>query len=333
VAVGGYGSGRHKQHQSTSSFLAIDTTVLRKRGLLTSEELKTGATILFTLRQKSVKEHITERTYEMSLLINRYGSQEGTFTRWDAIGHVSIKYDVQLPDTEKKPTRTLDLPLITTHPNFGGRRYWFLAPCCGARVRVLYLSALAYDETPATIPACRSCLGLHYASQQQSYIERHKTYERLLLANYGYTWAQWEYSKLKEHYQEITPQWQYIMQKSVAERDLELTEHLISFNRVMLRTHMYALRSLKSADDRLTYLAHLIQTHGQSYALDLVRTTRMSDQIQKDIAGLSQDDFEQAYLKEAEADGKYPTEPTSLHSLIERKKEIQDELKRLKPAA
>ncbi len=330
--MGGIGSGRTKQHETTSDYLPIDTAHLRKYGLLSGNDTRTNGKLFYTLRWKSRKEEVTEETHSLYFLVERYPPDaSGEFTRWGASGHVSVGYSYDRAMPEHVRRKPFDLPLLTSQCNYGGTRYWFLSPCCGKRVRVLYLPATTVFT--AAPPACRDCLGLHYASQQQSYIERHKTYERLLLANYGYTWAQWDYSKLKEHYQKITPQWQYIMQKSVAERNLELTEHLISFNRVMLRTHMYTLRSLKSADDRLTYLAHLIKEHGQSYALDLIRTTRMSEQIQKDIAGLSQDDFEQAYLKEAEADGEYPSEPTSLHSLIERKKEIQDELKRLKPAA
>jgi len=73
--------------------------------------------------------------------------------------------------------------LVTTIlPNIGGKRYWMLCPCCQRRVRILYISMVGY-------PTCRTCLELNYPSQRSSAIERHITYEKYLLSNYGYSWA------------------------------------------------------------------------------------------------------------------------------------------------
>jgi hypothetical protein len=47
--------------------------------------------------------------------------------------------------------------IVTTVPNYGGRRYWFLCPHCGRRVRYLYSGRLFL---------CRTCHNLTYATTQ-----------------------------------------------------------------------------------------------------------------------------------------------------------------------
>lgn len=47
--------------------------------------------------------------------------------------------------------------IVTTTPNYGGRRYWFMCPGCGRRVRYLYGGRLFH---------CRTCHGLTYATTQ-----------------------------------------------------------------------------------------------------------------------------------------------------------------------
>ncbi|UTW07872.1 hypothetical protein [Pseudomonas benzenivorans] len=51
------------------------------------------------------------------------------------------------------------VPITWTPCQLGGHRPWFLCPCCGRRVAVLYLRRYF---------ACRHCLRLNYASQQAS---------------------------------------------------------------------------------------------------------------------------------------------------------------------
>lgn len=48
-------------------------------------------------------------------------------------------------------------PIVTTVPNYGGLRYWFLCPRCEQRVRYLYCQRLFL---------CRSCHGLTYRTAQ-----------------------------------------------------------------------------------------------------------------------------------------------------------------------
>src|SRR5205814_1498167 len=124
--------------------------------------------------------------------------------------------------------------------HYGGQRWWFVSPCCQRRVRVLYINPKA-SHVALMKPKCRVCADLHYGSQQQSYIESHKAYERDLLRNFGYTWAVHRYHALKEHYQEVTPELAYAARRSQLQRELELTRAMIRCQRVMLRTHIHAL--------------------------------------------------------------------------------------------
>jgi hypothetical protein len=56
------------------------------------------------------------------------------------------------------------VPITWTACHFGGRRPWFVCPHCGRRSAVIYLA----EE----YVACRRCLGLAYASQQEPVRQR-----------------------------------------------------------------------------------------------------------------------------------------------------------------
>jgi hypothetical protein len=118
------------------------------------------------------------------------------------------------------------------------------------------------------------------------------------LRNFGYTWAVERYHALKEHYQEVTPELAYAARWSQLQRELELTRHMIRCQRVMLRSHLHALATLKSKEDRKLYVDHLIQEHGHNYVIDLLRMLKMSTQM--DIADSSPGTFEKAYMQIAE---------------------------------
>jgi hypothetical protein len=229
--MGGYGSGRTKWHHVTDECLPIDTMQLRKLGMLSGKKLEVGGQMSYTSTSKNVKGKQEKRHHGIVMLVKRYAPGEsGKFAKWEASGHLTLTYAVKQGEQQK--AYHIDIPLVTTSPNYGGLRWWFLAPCCGRRLRVLYLPA--YGNLEQSTPACRSCLDLHYASQQQSYVERHKAYERYLLSNYGYHWAAWEYQGLKEHYLPVTAELEHLKQRSILTRELELLHHLIAFQRLML---------------------------------------------------------------------------------------------------
>ncbi|WP_374972754.1 hypothetical protein [Spongiibacter marinus] len=62
-------------------------------------------------------------------------------------------------------SRETKVRLTSTECNFGGKRWWFACPHCNSRRTALYLA------TKSSF-ACRVCLNLPYASQQQSALER-----------------------------------------------------------------------------------------------------------------------------------------------------------------
>ncbi len=328
--MGGYGSGRRRQHHTTCDCLQIDTALLRKRKLLIGD-MKKGASVQYVAQAKSVKEKVTETAHNLCILVERYApGAAGKFSFLGAAGHVTLTYDVRIGD-ENKNIQAIDIPLVITPCNYGGSRYWLLAPCCGRRCRVVYLPI--YGRADQIVPLCRNCLELHYASQQQSYIERHKTYEKHLLRNYGYTWATWEYHDLKEHYQEITPELAYIQQRSILDRELEMLRLMIRVERFLMRADIHTLRSLKSEADRRAYLDFLLADRGAGYVLELARMMGMSEQVNQDETR----SFEQAYLAAVNQDSQESQEttlqePLCLHSLIERKRDTEYELELLRAA-
>jgi hypothetical protein len=279
--MGGYLSGRRKRHSLTSECIELDLQSLRKYKLLTGKKPRAGGDLTFTIESKDVKGKVTRKEHHLSVIV--YHEEHST--------HLKLLYGVKRPGEEESQSYMHDIPLETTQPNYGGQRYWYRAPCCGRRVRVLYLALYGKCD----LPRCRECLGLHYASQMQSYIERHKTYERHLLANYGYAWAEMEYDCLREHYLEITPEIEYLRQRSVLDMRIRMLRRLMSFTRVMLRIHMHNLRSLRNEEDRQMYYDHVVKEHGESYALDLVRLLGISTQMERTARQSSSEVFDDAY--------------------------------------
>jgi len=136
-------------------------------------------------------------------------------------------------------------------------------------------------------PLCRTCQDLHYQSQRSSYIEKHITYEKYLLCNYGYYWAYDRYHSLKEHYFKITPEYAYKMRKSQIEQDLHLIRLYIKFEMKMLKIHLRDIASLQSDEDKHVYLEHIANEHGQDYALDTVHLLGLSIQFERAVRAVA----------------------------------------------
>jgi hypothetical protein len=81
--------------------------------------------------------------------------------------HIESPTSLRLAYRVKTHRRAEDMDYAVTVEwtpcHLGGQRPWFLAPCCGRRVALLYSSILF---------ACRHCLSLNYASQQASKRDR-----------------------------------------------------------------------------------------------------------------------------------------------------------------
>ena len=350
--MSGYGSGRRRRYLGIDDCIPMDLMDLKKRKLLTGKKARMGSSLTFTQQCKDVKEKITTYQHELKVVVHHYGEGPGEFSKWGAVGHLTLLYGIKKPGEKKSKSYTQDIPLVVTHPHYGGQRYWMLAPCCGKRVRVVYLpvyGAVCY-------PQCRECLDLIYASQRQSYIERHKTYEKHLLARYGYAWAEMDYHCLREHYLEITPQIEYLRQRSLLEMRMRMLRLLLSSTRVLMRTHFHALRSLRSEEDRHLYVAHLSKEMGEGYTLDLVRMLSLGAQYECTARASSSEVFDELYTR-LEKDifqallSEEPNEETrteealytahelgkiNLHFLLAYKQGVKEDIKELeqmKPAA
>ena len=119
--MGGYGSGRRKAYPITSECLPLDTSFLLKRNLLTGKQLEQGGELTFTSSTKDIKDKVTETHHNLYCIVERYGDEAGEFSKWDAAGHITLIYGVKRGDQHTNSSQ--DIPLVVTHPNYGGVRW------------------------------------------------------------------------------------------------------------------------------------------------------------------------------------------------------------------
>lgn len=260
--MGGLYSGRARRHTCIDDCLILDTAWLRKQKMLPGQARATGAHAIIW-RKWTERDFIDrkERTYQIQAM-----TQDGSEPA------IILSYQVEQVSTHKKQhTHKHRASLVTTPCNYGSVRWWFSCPDCWRRVRVLYINTKCGDLASMR-PLCRNCLDLHYASQMASYIERHKTYERHLLANYGLYWASYRYDyELKEHYLEMTPELWALRLKSVVDWNLHLLKEVIKFDLMIYRSDLRNLKSLRSEEDRRLYLAHMQDKARQFDTQDFIR--------------------------------------------------------------
>src|ERR1051326_5244354 len=107
--MGGYRSGRTKQHHSTDECIAIDTMALRKQGLFVGDT--TSTTLTCTINGIKT-EGETTTAHTMNIQVNRYRpGQPGPFSRWDATGHVTLSFGIK-KGAEKPQKHRIDLPVV-----------------------------------------------------------------------------------------------------------------------------------------------------------------------------------------------------------------------------
>jgi hypothetical protein len=198
----------------------------------------------------------------------KYGKQSAHLIVSTDAGYIQVSYTTTRPDQGAR-FESVEIPLVTTPCNYGGQRFWMIAPCCGARVRIVYMGIFLY-------PACRSCCQLHYESQLATEKERHITREKYLLCNYGYAWAKNEYDMMKEHYYTIEPDIERKKRQSEVQWYLRNTRLLISFNRQMYRLHVREFATIRTMEDRATLLAHYLKEWGREHTLSLLTQFRQT---------------------------------------------------------
>lgn len=232
--MGGLCSGRKRLHTCIDDCLAIDTTWLKKQKMLQSDQS-------FSITWRKWKEiDFKERTEQEHKVRGHIDlGEHPTLT----LTYQTVRSGDGCETEQHSHKHTLYL--VSTPCNYGGQRWWFTAPCCQRRVRVLYIAPRG--DIDQMTPMCRDCQNLHYASQCASYIERHISYEKHLLRNMGYCWAAYEYRAMKEHYFKITPEYAMVARRSQLERELEITKLFIGTQRFLanmkLRQLKYALKT------------------------------------------------------------------------------------------
>ncbi len=333
--MGGLGSGRPKKTYTTKDCLTID--MMHFKRYLCVPGTRSGHLLI---TQGPQADNCPQDSLPgISYVIERYEKAEkghGLAARHSIHGQLILAYLAKQGDKEQHCVAPISL--VTTLCNYGGQRWWMIAPCCGSRVRAVYIGG------SRMYPGCRECQDLHYQSQRSSQIERQISYEKHLLSNYGYAWAAHEYHKLKEHYFEITPEYRYKMRKSELERELVLLRHLREFDRVMLKTDLSRVRSLKSDEDKHVYLQYRAQQIGRSYALDLIKMLGLGIQFRPavleekriDPSETISDEMVEAAIPESEfvpiGDEEEPT--TRKMILLSRKEqELEKEIKALEKLA
>jgi hypothetical protein len=154
--VGGPGSGnfnhkwRPRRRTTAEECLSIDASLWTREGIL-----RAG------VRQAGIWHWIFAGGRECSLAY-----ELNTLDGGDA--WVRLDYSCPVPPHGQPLRESYTVGLTTTHPPFGGLRWWFRCTMdvdgrpCGRRVRKLYLPA------GATLFGCRRCHRLTYTSAQRS---------------------------------------------------------------------------------------------------------------------------------------------------------------------
>lgn len=144
--MGGYGSSRwgwRSKKTTVEECRNLDVTRWQREGIIAPDAQGAGG---WTWRDAQTLETRASISYAV-----RTGADAG---------QVSLSYTVTPAQGDKVPV-TETVPLVTTRPNFGGLRWWFLCPRCRRRVGKLYMAPGAVRFL------CRVCHGLTYRSAQE----------------------------------------------------------------------------------------------------------------------------------------------------------------------
>lgn len=130
--MGGYGSGRRGGRETTADYRRLDVRELHRAGVLTPGWR--GGWCWYRRGEKRAEINI--EVHELAMVLRYSATSGGERKSYDyAVG------------------------LVRTKCTFGGARPWFLCPCCGRRVAILYGGAMF---------ACRRCRKLAYEVQRET---------------------------------------------------------------------------------------------------------------------------------------------------------------------
>ena len=130
--MGGYGSGRRGGRETTDDYRRLDVRELHRAGVLVPG-WRGGWR---WMRRGETRAEINIEVHELAMML-RYTATNGG----------------------ERKDYSYAVGLSWTGCNYGGRRPWFLCPCCGRRVAILYGGAMF---------ACRHCRRLAHESQRET---------------------------------------------------------------------------------------------------------------------------------------------------------------------
>ena len=147
--MGGYGSGqRYNRKTTVEECWALDAARLAKQGAIPADR---GVGYLWWTNSRT-----GERTLTVEYYVDELGDGGAILNLYSTLDSRGNKLEIKEP-----------VSLVTTRPQFGGVRWWFICPLsvngvpCERRVRKLYLP-------PSTkYFGCRHCYRLTYQSVQE----------------------------------------------------------------------------------------------------------------------------------------------------------------------
>jgi len=145
--MGGYGSSRwgwHSKKDTVEDSRSLDAARWQREGILAPDHIQAGGWSWTDARTGKRQASIG---YEV-----RTGETDG---------RLRLFYTVTMGGDPQNVDYTV--PLVTTRPNYGGLRWWFVCPGkgCGRRVRKIYMAPRSRYFL------CRQCQDLTYTSAQQ----------------------------------------------------------------------------------------------------------------------------------------------------------------------
>lgn len=134
--MGGVGSGRRAEKNATTDYRRLDVRALQRAGFLRPGHFGSWGWHRGDELRASIQTEASDRNIRLRYSTCRNG---------EAQHH---DYAVSL---------------VRTACNYGGQRPWFVCPCCGQRVAILYIGSVF---------ACRRCYRLTYPVQRESESDR-----------------------------------------------------------------------------------------------------------------------------------------------------------------
>ena len=143
--MGSYSSGRHDGGPVAEDGWKLDLAHCMRQGMIQPGQHRSGS---MSWTQTSTGKVVCSIGYEADLT--------DPIRSW-----VRLYYTTTSHRTGAKTASDYRVHLETTHPHYGGVRWWFVCPLSGKRARVLYLPPSGCNTF-----ASRGALGLTYHSQR-----------------------------------------------------------------------------------------------------------------------------------------------------------------------